>query len=95
MKRSASINFEFVRHSGASIGNVVFSLVRFVGRPVDSRLELGDHREKVYPEMAKIRSEIDWSHLLFGIIPDALWRPKGLIDGRSTIDYQFVSQKTV
>lgn len=43
--------------------------------------------------MAKIRSEIDWSHLLFGIIPDALWRAKSLIDGRSTIDYQFVSQK--
>lgn len=52
MKRSASINFEFVRHSGASIGNVVFSLVRFVGRSVDSRLELGD-RKKFIPKWLK------------------------------------------
>lgn len=92
MKRSASINFEFVRHSGArrfSIGNVVFSLVRFVAFFRASWLK----RLKNYLQAETAKNSIrNW---LEPFVTRHHRRSENLIDGRgtSTIDYQFVSQK--
>lgn len=92
-KRSAPINFVFVRHSELQIliGNVVFSLVRFVASLIPSPFSPDPKLETEKNFCPRPRKMCD-RKLIGAICYLASPTTKSVINA-GAIDYQFVSQK--